>query len=231
MAKSQSFCMQIWVQIYGYFVGLGQRLQDFWNATVKSYFAKKKEEPQVPSAESIFHKEKIMVLGHMLQDESLPIEERAQAAQKIGLLAFTGGPTAGKFATEYMKEVAYLLQDQEMAPEIKILLLQSIACWCHLNPVSQKKAKHLRLVPILICFLESKLESTIKNEINSDLLVKFWTCYALSVMTCNNVSFVKELEDHTILKYHLQVLATENWSGWPENFAEVLYFLIGFHRN
>ncbi|PNI24942.1 C6orf229 isoform 1 [Pan troglodytes] len=230
MANSRFSCTQIWVKMYGYFAGLCRRLQKFWRVTVKGFFVKKKEK-KIPSAETYFHEEKIVVLGQVLMNESLPIEKRAQAAQKIGLLAFTGGPPAGNFAAEYMEEVAHLLQDEELAPKIKILLLQSVACWCYLNPVSQKRAKSLQFIPILISFFEGRFESTIKSETNSYLLLKFWTCYVLSVMTCNNLSCVKELKDHSALKYHLQMLANENWSGWTENFAEVLYFLIGFHRN
>ncbi|XP_009239756.3 armadillo-like helical domain-containing protein 2 [Pongo abelii] len=230
MASSRFSCTQIWVKMYGYFAGLCRRLQKFWRVTFKGFFVKKKGK-KIPSAETYFHEEKIVVLGQVLMNESLPIEKRAQAAQKIGLLAFTGGPPAGKFAAEYMEEVAHLLQDEELAPRIKILLLQSVACWCYLNPVSQKRAKSLQLIPILISFFEGRFESTIKSEINSYLLLKFWTCYVLSVMMCNNLSYIKELKNHSALKYHLQMLAAENWSGWTENFAEVLYFLIGFHRN
>nr|XP_012313935.1 uncharacterized protein C6orf229 homolog [Aotus nancymaae] len=230
MANSRFSCTQIWVKMYGYFARLCQRLQYFWCVTVKGFFVKKKEK-QIPPAKTYFHKEKIVVLGQMLMNESLPIEKRAQAAKKIGLLAFTGGPPAGKFAAEYMKEVAHLLQDEELAPKIKILLLQSVACWCYLNPLSQKSAKSLQFIPILISFLEGSFESSIKSEINSFLLLKFWTCYVLSVMTCNNSSYIKELKDHKNLKDCLETMACVNWSGWPENFAQVLYYLIGFHKN
>ncbi|XP_007948008.1 armadillo-like helical domain-containing protein 2 [Orycteropus afer afer] len=231
MAKSHGFCKQFWIQIYHYFVRLYQAFKRFWKVNVKGSFVPKKEEEHISSAESIFHKEKILVLGHMLRNTSLAIEKRAEAGYRIGILAFTGGPTAGKFAAEYMKEVHELLQNHDIVPKIKVLLLQSVACWCYLNPVSQRRARLLHFIPLLVGFIEEIHESTTQSEINSHLLVKFWTCYALSVMTCNNSPCMKELRGYSSMKYQLQILAIQNWSGWPENFAEVLYFLVGFHRN
>ncbi|XP_012413188.1 armadillo-like helical domain-containing protein 2 [Trichechus manatus latirostris] len=231
MAKSHGFCKRFWIQIYQYFVRLYQGFQKFWTVNVKGFFVTKKEEEHISSAESIFHKEKILVLGHMLRNKSLAIEKRAQAAYRVGMLSFTGGPNAGQFAAEYMKEVYDLLKNHEMVPKVKILLLQSVACWCYLNPVSQRRAKHLNFIPLLVRFIEKRCESSIKSEINSHLLIKCWTCYVLSVMTCNNLSCMKALRDYSSVKYQLEILATEDWSGWPENFAEVLYFLVGFHRN
>ncbi|KAG8520368.1 Rho family-interacting cell polarization regulator 2 [Galemys pyrenaicus] len=219
----------VWNHISRYFGGLYRNLRKFWNVNIKGLCSEEKKEIRIPPVECIFHKEKIVVLGHMVKNKKLSIEKRAQAAYRIGLLAFTGGPTAGKFAAEYMKEVANLLKHQEMAPKPKILLLQSVACWCYLNPISQKRAKHMQFIRILIEVFYQMDESDVKSEAN--LLIKFWTCYVLSVMTCNNVSCMNELKEYPHLKYHLQMLASENWSGWSENFAEVLYFLIGFHKN
>ncbi|XP_036127872.1 armadillo-like helical domain-containing protein 2 [Molossus molossus] len=229
MAKSQAPA-RFGTWVCGCFVGLCRCLQRFWSIHIMGFFVKKKEE-RLPPAESIFHKEKIVVLGHILKNESLAIEERARAAHRIGLLAFTGGPMAGTFAAESMKEVALLLQSHKMAPKAKILLLQSVACWCYLDPAAQNRAKLLQLIPILTAIFDNEPESTSKTEIKSDLLVKFWTCYVLSVMTCNNLPLMKELREEGSLKRQLQVLAAGDWAGWPENFAEVLYFLIGFHKN
>ncbi|XP_036907349.1 armadillo-like helical domain-containing protein 2 [Sturnira hondurensis] len=231
MDGAQAPPVQFLARVCRYFVGLYQCLQNFWSSRIRAFSVKKEEEERLPAAENIFHKEKMVVLGQVLKNKSLAVENRAQAAYQIGLLAFTGGPTAGSFAAEYMKDVALLLQNRRMAPKTRILLLQSVACWCYLDPASQRQAQALRFVPILTAFFEDSLESTSKSEVNSHLLVKFWTCYVLSVMTCNNAAFMEELKEHNALRGHLQLLASENWNGWPENFAQVLYFLIGFHRN
>ncbi|XP_008145530.1 armadillo-like helical domain-containing protein 2 [Eptesicus fuscus] len=230
MAKARVSSVQYEPPVYQCVVRLGQCLRRFWNVHVMSFFGKQEEEERIPPGQSIFHKEKIVALGQMLKNKFLTIEERAQAAHRIGLLAFTGGPMAGRFAAEYMKEVALLLQNAQVAPKTRILLLQSVACWCYLNPITQKRAKFLKLVPILTAIFDTVPESASKN-VNSSLLLKFWACYTLSVMTCNNVSYMEELREYQSLKHHLQALSRENWEGWPENFAEVLYFLIGFHRH
>ncbi|XP_016071738.1 PREDICTED: uncharacterized protein C6orf229 homolog [Miniopterus natalensis] len=231
MDKARVSAARLGARVCAYLVRLYQSLQRFWSVHVVGFFRSKKEQEHIPSAECIFHKEKIEVLGQKLKNQSLAVEERAQAAYRMGMLAFTGGPTAGKFAAKHMKEVALLLQQPKMEPKTRILLLQSVACWCYLNPVAQKRAKFLQFVPVLTALLESLPESGSKTAISSNLLVKFWTCYVLSVMICNNLSFMEELKDQQSLKCHLQVLASENWVGWPENFAEVVYFLIGFHRH
>ncbi|XP_074128963.1 armadillo-like helical domain-containing protein 2 [Sminthopsis crassicaudata] len=178
--------------------------------------------------DSMFHKEKIIVLGYELKNKILPLEKRAQAAYKLGLLAFTGGPMAAKWVSGYINDAASILEKENVPPHVKILLLQSICSWCYLNVSGQKKARLINMLPILVSFLED--EPANPQLMRASLLVKFWACHLLAVIICNNIEAIRDLEKSETLKYLLQMLALENWQGWPENFAEVLFFLMGYHR-
>lgn len=105
-----------------------------------------------------------------------------------------------------------------MVPKINIPAAPECRIWCYLNPVNQRRAKHLQFIPILINLFDDTSESLMKSE-QTAAPVKFWGCYVLSVMTCNNLPCMQELKHYNSLKYHLQILASENWSGWPENFG------------
>nr|XP_013006907.1 uncharacterized protein C6orf229 homolog [Cavia porcellus] len=196
--KQQPFYMRIGTQMSGYLLRLWTFCHKFWNVTIMGHFVNKKE-------------------------ESILLDMPDISANAN--ICFTGGPGAEKLAAEYMKEVAYLLQNDEVAPNIKILLLQSISCWCYLNPGSQQMVKRLRFIPILVGLLENYLDYSVKQNKSSLLFVKFWICYTLCVLVYNDFSLLKDLKDYNALKYNLQILASENWSGWPENFAEMLHHL------
>ncbi|XP_003429282.1 armadillo-like helical domain-containing protein 2 isoform X2 [Ornithorhynchus anatinus] len=202
-----------------------------WEAYIQPYFVEK-EEKFYTTVENIFHKEKINRFGKSLRDAELPVATKAEAVMKMGLLAYTGGPKGSKCALEYMPDMVALLQEPTLTAAEKIRLLKGLAGLCYIDSSSQNKAKKLHLVHILLDYLEPDGDSLSSDTgLHSTSLVKFWTCYLMSVITCNNHHSIKILKNIPGLKQKLKFLASQNWSGWPENYAEVLYFLVGFHKN
>nr|XP_020842605.1 uncharacterized protein C6orf229 homolog isoform X2 [Phascolarctos cinereus] len=139
-----------------------------------------------------------------------------------------GGPMAAKWVGEYMTDIAAILQKEKLSPPAKVMLLQSICSWCYLNILGQEKARTINMLAILVSFLEEENPDPHFEE--STRLVKFWSCYALAIISCNNMSIVQDLMKFSTLRFSLQMLAKEDWLGWPENFAEVLFFLMGYNR-
>ncbi|XP_043837576.1 armadillo-like helical domain-containing protein 2 [Dromiciops gliroides] len=221
MAKEKNICQRCLEVVIGIFTKMFSVFKNIGMPKVK--------EKNSNVAESIFHKEKIAILGYQLKNKTLPIEKRAQAAHKLGLLAFTGGPMAAKWVSDYMHDVVSILQKGNIPPHVKVLLLESMSSWCYINIAGQKKIKIINIIPLLVSFLEEMPENPHSKE--SELPVKFWSCYLLTVIICNNIPAIRDLGEYEHLKYLLQILASENWQGWPENFAEVLFFLMGYHRD
>ncbi|XP_072460082.1 armadillo-like helical domain-containing protein 2 [Notamacropus eugenii] len=220
MDKQRNICLRFVAVVIGMFTKTFSFFKNFRN--------QKAIHKKMNVVDSIFHKEKIIILGYQLKNKTLTLERRAQAAFRLGLLAYTGGPIAAKWVADYMNDIVVILQRDNISPQIRVTLLQSLASWCYLNVFGQKRATVIKIIPILVSFLE---EETPNFELKgSKLHVKFWSCYLLAVIICNNGPAIQELANYTTLKFSLQMLASEHWLGWPENFAEVLFFLLGYHR-
>ncbi|XP_038627445.1 armadillo-like helical domain-containing protein 2 [Tachyglossus aculeatus] len=214
------FCLQTVAQVLA-----------LWDAYIQPYFVEK-EERFYTTVENVFHKEKINSFGQSLKDAELPVATKAEAVMKMGLLAYTGGPKGSKCALEYMPEMVQLLQEPTLTATEKIQLLKGLAGLCYVNGSSKTRAQKLDLLRILLDYLDPDGDSGSSDPaFHSTGLVKFWTCYLMSVITCNHHHSIKVLREVPGLKQNLKFLAGQNWSGWPENYAEVLYFLVGFHKH
>ncbi|XP_044514059.1 armadillo-like helical domain-containing protein 2 [Gracilinanus agilis] len=187
------------------------------------------QEKKMFIGETIFHKEKIIPLGFELRNQTLPLEKRALAAHKMGQLAFTGGQMAAKWVTDYMSDVAILLCDENASPQVMVMLIESMCSWCYLNPVGQKKARLINMIPILMHLLEEENIRNIPKE--PMIIIKFWACYLLCIISCNNALCIQQLREYTNIKPVLKLLAKLNWQGWPDNYAQVLFYLMGFQMN
>uniref|UniRef100_A0A8C8RKZ8 Armadillo like helical domain containing 2 n=1 Tax=Pelusios castaneus TaxID=367368 RepID=A0A8C8RKZ8_9SAUR len=206
-----------------------KKLQMCYETFIKTFFSSVEEEPYSPNS-SNFHKQKMDRYGTDVRNTQLPLEQRAQAAKNIGLLVYTGGSNAGIYASEYIKELIGILRMPDTSAKVKILMLQGLCGICYLNDSNQNKAKDMNLAEVLLDYLTTDEDSS--QASNDMTIVRFWVCYLLTVVCCNNIPYIKllhELGDQK-LETKLECLSSMEWSGWPDNYAEVLFVLLGFHK-
>ncbi|XP_070795682.1 armadillo-like helical domain-containing protein 2 [Pituophis catenifer annectens] len=188
----------------------------------------KVREPVIKLIDPIFHHHKIKIYAMDLRNTELPLEERAKAALYIGLLAYTGGVGAGSFASQYIQDMIDILIMPDTSTKVRILVLKGLCSACYINPVNQNEAKAHHLSEIILSYLEEEEDSA---EADPDLvLVKFWVCYLMTVVCCNNMSYIKlfhEIGGQTLEK-RLEYLSNMEWFGWPQNYATLMYMFMGY---
>uniref|UniRef100_G1KAD7 Armadillo like helical domain containing 2 n=1 Tax=Anolis carolinensis TaxID=28377 RepID=G1KAD7_ANOCA len=191
---------------------------------------KETEEPPLKLIDPIFHHHKIKTYGNYLRNTEQPMEERARAALYIGLLAYTGGVRAAGLASEYIKDMTDILLMPETNGKESIDVLKGLCSVCYINYTNQDVAKDHHLAEVLIAYLDED-----ENSPDADpdiILVKFWVCYLMTVLCCNNVPFIKLLHEMggQMLENKLETLCYLEWLGWPRNYAELMVSLLGYKK-
>ncbi|XP_015212759.1 armadillo-like helical domain-containing protein 2 [Lepisosteus oculatus] len=202
-----------------------QRLALFYETHIKPHLFPSEDLSDMGS-ENLHHR-KIRLAGRDIQNTSLPLKKRVQAASYIGLLAYTGGYAAGTCAGEFMASLIGFLKHPAIMDKGIMTVLQSLSGICYIHLHNQKRAKDLELVDILLNILHMK-EATLL--LNKSTQVKFWSCYLLSVLCCNNIPIIKTLNNSERLQRDLEILAHKGWYGWPNNYAKELLQLLGYAR-
>lgn len=116
----------------------------------------------------------------------------------------------------------------DTSTKVRISVLKGLCSVCYINPINQNEAKAHHLPEIMLSYLE---EDEVSAEADSDLvLVKFWVCYLMTVVCYNNMSYIKlfhEIGGQTLEK-RLEYLSNMEWFGWPQNYATLMYMLMGY---
>nr|XP_013817458.1 PREDICTED: uncharacterized protein C6orf229 homolog [Apteryx mantelli mantelli] len=178
-----------------------KRIQNYYQTFIDYFFPSVKKEPY-QTDEGAFHHKKIQDYGIDLRNTELPIEQRAKAAVSMGLLAYTGGANAAICASEYIQDLYDIFCTQTISTKVRIQVLQGLSCICYINPKNQRQAKDLNLINILLDHLDEEQESaSAVHKVGGEKLEK-----------------------------KLKLLSHMDWSGWPNNYAAVLFSLLGFQR-
>ncbi|XP_042319849.1 armadillo-like helical domain-containing protein 2 [Sceloporus undulatus] len=187
-------------------------------------------EPPIKLIDPIFHHHKIKTYGIDLRNAELPLEERATAALYIGLLAYTGGVSAARLAAEYIQDMIDILIMPNTSGKVMIAVLKGLCGACYINCTNQNEAKENHLAEVLIAYLDEDEDSP---DADPDIiLVKFWVCYLMTVVCCNNIPYIKLLQEmgEQTLQKRLESLSNKEWLGWPQNYAELMFLLMGYQK-
>ncbi|KAM6458350.1 armadillo-like helical domain-containing protein 2 [Liasis olivaceus] len=185
-------------------------------------------EPVIKLVDPIFHHHKIKIYGMDLRNTELSLEERAKSALYIGLLTYTGGVGAAALASQYLQDMIDILIMPDTSAKVRISVLKGLCSVCYINPLNQNEAKAYHLTEIILAYLEEDEDSA---EADSDLvLVKFWVCYLMTVVSCNNISYIKLFHEvgGQALERRLECLSNMEWFGWPQNYATLMCMLMGY---
>ncbi|XP_020637317.3 armadillo-like helical domain-containing protein 2 [Pogona vitticeps] len=181
-------------------------------------------EPSIKLIDPIFHHHKIKTYGNDLRNEELSLEERGRAALHIGLLTYTGGVTAAELAIEYIQDMIDILIMPDTSGKASISVLKGLCGICYLSPMNQNETRENHLAEILISYLDEDEDSP---DADPDItLVKFWVCYLMTIVCCNNMPYLKLFNEvgGQMLEKRLESLSAADWFGWPQNYAKI--FLI-----
>ncbi|XP_053102263.1 armadillo-like helical domain-containing protein 2 [Hemicordylus capensis] len=193
-------------------------------------YIKRIEEAPVKLLDHNFHHHKIKVYGLELRNPELTLEERAKAALYIGTLAYTGGISAADLASDYIRDMIDVLIMPDTSSSVRIPVLKGIAAVCYINYGNQSIAKENHLSDVLLACLD---EDEDDPDAELDLIiVKFWACYVMTIVCCNNLPNIKLFQDSggQTLEERLESLSRMEWFGWPENYAEVMFELLGYQK-
>ncbi|KAK6490608.1 hypothetical protein HHUSO_G5196 [Huso huso] len=174
------------------------------------------------------HVRKITRAGKDIRNTCIPLKKRVQAASHLGLLAYTGGSGEASQAGHYMGDLINFLLIPDLSDHEKVTILQSLSGICYGNTNTQKQAKELNLYGLLLSYLHTKEVNPLPDS-HESIKLKFWTCYLLNILCCNNIPVIKMLNHDESLQRNLEILAHKGWYGWPNNYAQVLLYLLGYH--
>ncbi|XP_069771603.1 armadillo-like helical domain-containing protein 2 [Narcine bancroftii] len=182
------------------------------------------EESKNPIDEDNVHIKHIRSYGETLQKTHLPLSSRLQAAESLGIISFTGGPEAANCAQAYIEDLVHFLNQTLFTEKDKITVLQSLSGICYNNSSNQSFVVDLQILITLVAILNTR------NTHHMTIKVKFWACYLLNVLCCNNIPVIQRLNKVRHLHPSLIHLSELSWFGWPKNYAQVLIYLLGFEK-
>ncbi|XP_055510234.1 armadillo-like helical domain-containing protein 2 [Leucoraja erinacea] len=191
--------------------------------TSHEFFHNPEEDIDYKMRDNVYTKQ-IKDYGEALQNTHLPLYNRLQAAVSLGIISYTGGPEAANCVQAYIEPLLRYLNQTIYTEEDQITVLQSLAGICYNNTANQSTVVDQQILTTLVSMINSR------NSNVMSIKVKFWACYLLHVLCCNNIPIIRRLNKAKYLHPSLIHLSELSWIGWPDNYAQVLIYILGFEK-
>ncbi len=172
--------------------------------------------------ESDVYKRNIQLAWLNTKRPGIPNEEKVNLIKKIGNLAWTGGPPASRFASEYLPRILELLDDPHTTEVTAIILIKAIVeiCWF----IDVKKDLIQRILTRLYSCIEEQAEVSTEQQ--------RWAVYAMLCFASKHFDHQVEILKLPSLSANLHSMSQEVWLGWNFNEALKLSELLGInHQN
>lgn len=133
-------------------------------------------------------------------------------------------------AVDYIQDMIDILTMPDTSSRVRIQVLKGLSCLCYINYVNQDVAKECHLTDVILACLDEDEDSpAVKSDLPN---VKFWACYLMTVICCNNIPCIKLFQESggQMLQDRLEDLCNMDWFGWPQNYAEVMFGLFGYQK-
>ncbi|XP_078286259.1 armadillo-like helical domain-containing protein 2 [Rhinoraja longicauda] len=191
--------------------------------TGHEFFHNPEEDDDDLQRDNIYIKQ-IKEYGEMLVKTHLPLSTRLQAAASLGIISFTGGPEAANCVQAYIEPLLRFLNLTMNTEKEQITVLQSLVGICYNNPANQSIMVEKHILTTLLSLINTR------NSHLTYIKVRFWACYLLNILCCNNIPIIRRLNKAKNLHTSLIHLSELSWFGWPKNYAQVLMYLLGFKK-
>ena len=168
--------------------------------------------------ETDLYKRDILEANMKLKKPNSTVEEKIREIRKIGVMSWTGGPSAAKFAKTYLVGYLEWLGDPEQPDNLRIALLKSIVEISWLND------------EIKATLSEKNILKTISNILdeNTDTYeeIQRWAAYTLLCLATGSHIVQRELLKIDDLEPKLRKLSLDSWYYWKINAAGLLTQLL-----
>ena len=168
--------------------------------------------------ETDLYRRDILEANMKLKRPNSTVDEKIREIRKLGVMSWTGGPSASKFAKKYFVDYLEWLGDPEQSDNLRIALLKSIVEISWLNDDVKSALSEKNILKTISHILDENKDTC--EEIQR------WAAYTLLCLATGSHIVQRELLKIDDLEPKLRKLSLDSWYYWKINAAGLLTQLL-----